>query len=176
MVQKFTNPSSMQVGKSLARKLIPVADKLRDLFTKFGMRPYRVRIVRVRWSGERRGVGVPLVEATLDLMPTPLVQDLTTLTEIVQAVGLDEVGSIILSEVSGSFTDDQLRFVDKTGQPQDPNEEVFYEIEFPRPDGLPGARRRFYLRSAPHYNAGRFQWQMRLEKAHENRSRTGDYQ
>jgi hypothetical protein len=116
------------------------------------------------------------VEQTADILPTPLVQDLSTLTEIVQPVGLDEVGSILVSEVSGRFTDEELRFAAPDGSPPGPDEEVFYEIEFPRPDGKPGDRRRFYLRAAPFYDSTSFTWRLRLEKAHEDRDRRGDYE
>jgi len=173
---KFTDPTTIQANKTLARQLIPVADRIRDLFVRFGTRPYKVRVVRVRWSAGRRGVGAPVIEREMDILPTPLVQDLSTLTEIVQPVGLDEVGSVLLSEVSGRFTDEELRFLDKDGTPPGPDEEVFYEIEFPRPDGKPGDRRRFYIRSAPFYQATNFQWNLRLEKTHEDRDRRGDYE
>lgn len=170
---KFTDPTTIQANKTLARQLIPVADRIRDLFVRFGTRPYKVRVVRVRWSAGRRGVGAPVIEREMDILPTPLVQDLSTLTEIVQPVGLDEVGSILVSEISGRFTDNDLRFLSADGRPPDPDVEVYYEIEFPKLDGT-SDKRRFFLRSAPHYAAGRFMWQLRLEKAHEDRARNGD--
>lgn len=111
----------------------------------------------------------------MELLPVPRVQDLTALTTIVEPIGLDEVGTILLSEVSGYYTDDQLRFLDPTGEPMDPGAEVFYEIEFPK-KGKTSVKRRFFMRSAPFYDAGRFQWQIRLEKAVEDRDRWGDYQ
>jgi hypothetical protein len=173
MLPKYTDPSSIQLNRTLGQKLIPVADRLRDLFTRFGLRPYKVRVVRVRWSGGTRGIGAPIVERTLDLLPTPLVVDLTTMTEVVQPVGLDEIGSITVSEISGRFTDYQLRMLDPNGREPDPDEEVYYEIEFPKPDGT-SDKRKFWLRSAPHYHAGRFYWQVRLEKAHQDRDFRGD--
>jgi hypothetical protein len=174
-VPKYTDPTSIELKRTLAQRLIPVADRLRDLFTRFGLRPYKVRIVRIRWTGGSRGVGTPLVERELDLLPTPLVQDLSTMTEIVQPIGLDEIGMISVSEISGRFKEDELRFLDASGRPPDDDEEVFYEIEFPLPNGT-SIKRRFYLRAAPHYFASRFQWQVRLEKAHEDRDRIGDPQ
>lgn len=169
----YTDPTALQFGKTLAQKLVPVADRLRDLYTKFGLRPYKVRVVRIRWTSGQRGVGAPVVESTLDLLPTPLVLDLTTMTEIVHPIGLDEVGIIAVSEISGRFTDGQLRAMDTRGQPPGADEEVFYEIEFPRPDGSID-KRRFYLRAAPHYFASKFYWQVRLEKAHPDRQANGD--
>ncbi len=171
---KFTDPTTLDLKRTLAQQLIPVADSIRDLHTRFGLRPYKVRVVRVRWSGGMRGHGTPHVASTMDLLPTPLVQDLTTLTEILQPIGLDEVGTISVAEISGRFTDDDLRLQSKNGVPPGPDEEVFYEIEFPQPDGGPSVKRRFFLRGAPYYSAGRFQWSIRLEKANEDRSRRGD--
>lgn len=174
---KYHDPTAMELSKTLGQRLIPVADRIRDLHTQFGLRPYKLRIVRVRWATGERGRGLPVVEKEIDILPTPLVQDMSTMMEIVQPVGLDEVGTIIVSEISGRFTDDDLRFADSDGTPLGPDEEVFYEIEFPRtPDGLPGDKRRFFMRSAPMYFAARFQWQLRLEKTHPDRLRNGDYE
>ena len=110
----------------------------------------------------------------MDILPTPLVQDLSTMTEILSPVGLDEVGIVSISEISGRFTDDQLRFLDNEGEEPQPDEEVFYEIEYPQPKGRSSVKRRFALRGAPHYDAGRFQWQIRLERSNEDRDRNGD--
>jgi hypothetical protein len=173
---KFTVIDGKPLARTLGQRLIHVADQVRDLFTAFGLRPYKVRIVRVRWAGGRRGEGAPVIEKTLDLLPTPLITDLSGLTEIVQPVGLDEVGGITLSEVSGRFTEDELRFVERDGTPMGADEEIFYEIEFPPVEGRQHSiRRRFFPNSAPFYAASRFQWSVRLEKAHEDRQRNGDY-
>jgi len=175
MPARYTDPTAQQQNQTLARKLIKVADGLRDPFTRFGTRPYKVRVVRARWTSGKRGVGTPVVERTLDLLPTPLVQDMSGVTEIVNPVGLDEVGTIAIAEISGRFTDEELRFCAADGTPLGPDEEVWYEIEFPRADGKPGDLRRFYLRAAPMYFATRFMWTLRLEKAHSDRGRDGSY-
>jgi hypothetical protein len=173
--RKYTDPIAVDSSRTLGRKLIPTADLIRDLHTRFGMRPYKMRVVRVRWTGGKRGVGTPDIESALDILPTPKIMDLAGLTEIVHPVGLDEDGTIMVTEISGRFTDEDLRFARADGTPPGPDEEVWYEIEFPRPDGKPGDLRRFYLRAAPMYYADRFQWQIRLEKAHSDRARNGDY-
>lgn len=172
--QKFDDPTQMDLRNTLAQKLIPVADNIRNLHTRFGLRSYKVAIVRVSWSGGERGRGTPHVKDVRALLPTPLVQDLTTLTEVLTPIGLDEVGVVSVSEISGEFTDNQLRWLSDDGEPPSPDEEVFYEIEYPQPDGTESVKRRFSLRGAPHYSANRFQWIIRLEKANEDRSRIGD--
>jgi hypothetical protein len=151
-----------------------VADSLRDLRVQFGLRPYLVRIIRTKWTDDERGDGGEFVLNEFPILPTPRVSDLTALTEVVNPVGLDEIGSILLTEVSGRYTEDQLRGLDIDGSPVPDDEQVYFEIEFPRPDSRPGERRRFFLRSAPNYLPDQFQWQIRLEQAHEGRSRTGE--
>lgn len=171
---KFFDPTSAQLAKTLAQRFIPLADQLRDLLTKFGLRPYKVKIIRVKWSGGERGLGTFTVLSETAILPTPRVQDMQSLTEIVQAVGLDEVGMIRVDEISGRFTEDELMGRDTDGNSIPLDEEVFYEIEFPRLDGKPSNRRRFYPRSPPQYFAGRLQWSLNLEKANEDRLRNGD--
>lgn len=172
----FTKVTPESIKKSLARRFVPLADNLRDLLTKFGLRTYNVALVRVRWSGGMRGVGVPEVIKLEPLLPTPAITDLSALTELVQPVGLDEVGSIELSGLSGRYSEEFLRGLDYEGESIPVSDEVFYEIEFPRTDGGEALKRRFYGRSAPTYSAGKLQWSLRLERAHDDRPRDrGNY-
>lgn len=173
-MQQFTVLSGEDLKCTLARKLIPVVDRIRDLNTQFGLRPYIVRIIRTRWSGGQRGDGVENVVYEAPILPTPLISDLSGLTEIVQPVGLDEVGAIVVSEVSGSYTEDYLLGRGSAGESIPADEQFYYEIEFPRPGNQPGERRRFFPRSAPTYQPARFQWTVTLERSHEDRSRSGE--
>jgi hypothetical protein len=173
MNKKYTEVTTQTLKKGLAQKLIPVADSIRNLYTKFALRPYKVSIIKVRWSSGERGIGTPLIEKQIVILPTPRVLDLSTMTEIVNPVGLDEIGMIGVTEITGKLSDDELRFLDKDGAGPGLDEEVYYEIEFPKPDGT-SAKRRFFLRSAPHYFADKFYWMIRLERSHEERDRNGD--
>ena len=47
-----------ELGRTLVDDLIPVADDLRQLYTEFGGRPYRVFLVWVRWSADEDGDGM----------------------------------------------------------------------------------------------------------------------
>jgi hypothetical protein len=170
----FTAVTSHSITCTLARKLIPVADSLRDLYTVFGLRPYRLKLIKTRWSEGIRGRGVEEVTMERLIEPTPLVLDLSALTEIVQPVGLDEIGTIRVEQISGRYTEDMLRGWDDEGNSPSPDEQVFYEIEFPIPDDADGIRRRFVLRTAPMYFSDKFQWVIMLEKSHEDRARNGD--
>jgi len=167
----FTVPDPAQLNKSLAQKLIPTVDRIRDLYTRFGARPYRVTIVRTRFSGAHRGVGVEQVVHELELMPTPLVVDMRALTEVVTPVGVNEQGVVQLQYVSGRYTEEQLLGIGPDGTPVAANETVYYEIEFFRRDGGASERRRFVRDSVPTYNSLQFQWLITLTSVLENRAR-----
>jgi hypothetical protein len=172
----FADLSAFDLTQTLARRLIPTADLMRDLNVRFGMRPYSVRVIRTRWTGVERGLGQEVITSELILLPTPRIVDLSTLAIIVQQVGADELGAIQLDEISGRFTEDQLNGNHDDGAPPDPDEQVYYEIQFPQPDGVnpQGVRRRFSPASAPHYTAGKFEWVLRLERARPDRDQAGN--
>lgn len=164
------------LGKTLARKLVPVVDKIRDLHTRFGGRVYNVSIVRTVWSGGARGVGVESITSVTDVRPTPRVVDLGSLQEITTLIGLDESGSVSVNQISGRFTEQILLGVDAEGRQPGLDENIFYVIEFPRADGTAGTKRRFHIRAAPSYDPYGFQWSIVLEKAEENQSFSGTLQ
>jgi hypothetical protein len=156
---------------SLAQKLIPAVDRIRDLYTKFGMRPYRVWLVRTRFAGHKRGQGVEQVVLEQEILPTPLVVDMRALTEVVTPVGLNEQGVVQLQYVSGRYTEELLMGVGPDGSQVASNETAYYEIEFFRRDGAPSERRRFVRDSVPQYNSSQFQWMVTLVSVLENRAR-----
>lgn len=160
--------------RTLAQRLVRPADRLRNLYTRFGMRPYRVMIIRTRWSADRRGKGVEELIFQQEILPTPKITDLGTLTEVLNPTGLDEGGTIQVSEISGRFTEDLLIGIDPEGRDPLKTDNVYYEIEFPRLDGKPGTRRRFGIRAAPTYRSDQFQWIVTLEKIDEDRGRQGE--
>lgn len=175
MAKPFTLVTSAQAKGTLARRFIPLADSLRDLLTKFGLRSYSVSICTIEWTGGSRGAGTPVTRSELEILPTPKIDTFDTLTEFAQPIGLLESGTIELSQVSGRFTEEQLRGFDPaTGNDIPPNIEFFYEVIFFPTDGAPGVRRRFYPRSAPTYYPGKLQWKIRLEKSNADRARNGD--
>lgn len=169
----FTVPTPALLKSSLGQRLIPVVDGARDLLTKFGLRPYRVKIIRTRFAGPRRNVGPETVIHELDILPTPLVVDLSSLTEEVTVVGREESGSIQLQKISGRYTEETLLGVGPDGVQVAPNECVYYEIEFFRRDGGPSEKRRFIAASAPMWNATSVEWSITLVSAIENRDRDG---
>lgn len=171
----FTDLAGKGIATTLVRKLVPTVDRLRDLNTKFGVRPYVVHVVRTRWSGGARGMGLEVVVQDVALLPTPRATDLTGLTLQVENIGSIEAGSLRISEISASYTEDQLSGRDANGNPPGPEEQVYYEVYLPGSDGTftSGKRRRFTIRSAPWYAAGKVQWQVMLERAAGDRDAAG---
>src|SRR6266704_2908723 len=96
----FTDLTGDGISRTLVRKLVPTVDKLRDLNTKFGVRPYVVHVIRTRWTGGERGIGQEVVVQDVALLPTPKVTDLTGLTLQIQQIGAIEAGSVRVSEMS----------------------------------------------------------------------------
>lgn len=172
---KFTVTSPAVLRASLAGQLRPVADSLRDLLTQFGLRPYKVSILRVRWTGLTRGEGQAQVVSELVLLPTPKVVSIENLEAVLSPIGVNETGTLELVQISTSYTEEQLRGLTARGEAIPANEEVLYEIEFQRLDGGgPLEKRRFTLASAPEYKPGAFQWAVRLERARGGRARNED--
>lgn len=160
---------------TLARSLVSVADNIRNLYASFGLRPYVVRIIKTRWSGGRRGVGAESVVSDVPLLPVPLISDMASISEVNTASGVDEFGSLVVSQISGSYTEGFLRGQDDQGRPVAVDEQFYWEIEFPPPcAGADGDRRRFVVSGAPMYKSDAFQWSVRLEKARMDRARNGD--
>lgn len=170
----FTIESPQRFANSLSRLLISPVDAIRDIATQFGVRPYIVRLVYTQWSGGARGIGEESVLGEPErILPTPLVLDILTLTPIVSPVGADEQRGCLLTEVSGCYTEEQLRGLGSDGSEVPANQSFYYEIEFLRADGVKSERRRFNANSAPAYSADDAQWQVRLERARPDRTRHG---
>jgi hypothetical protein len=173
VARRFTEVTDKQAAKTLARGFIPLADSLRDLLTRFGLRTYSVKAIKVEWTGRRRGVGAPTIISEELISPTPKLTAFDALQEVIQTAGLEEVGSIELSQISGRYSEEQLRGFTDAGDPLPDNVEFYYEVQF-FPHTGPSFRRKFMVRSAPTYFPGRLQWTLRLEKAVDDRQRNGD--
>lgn len=172
---QFTQLNGVGLSNTLARKLIGTVDRLRDLMTQFGFRPYEVRVVRTRWTGGDRGEGQEIVVFDEAILPTPLISSLDGVRRVVNLVGLDELGTVNLSQVSGRYAEGYLTGTDEEGYPLDADTQFYFEVVFPTPgsvtDGAP--RRRFFPATAPSYDAGRFEWALTLQRSHVDRRTDG---
>lgn len=170
----FTVLRQGDYAKTLAGSLVPCVDKLRDLLTVAGLRPYIVRLIWTRWSGGRRGYGTEEVHREEMLLPTPKLAPLTSLDMVQMATGGEETGDVMLEQVSARYTEDFLLGRDELGNAIADDHNFYYEVEFPQANGsFPGTRRRFVVSGTPTRFAGRFQWQIMLRKAVEDRRRDG---
>jgi hypothetical protein len=92
----------------LVDDLISTIDELRnDLHTQFGVRAYRVYRVTRTWTGSMVGDGSP-VDVEVELAPQPLVHPFASLSNRLEPCGLNEAGYVEVTEVSLSYTFDEL--------------------------------------------------------------------
>jgi hypothetical protein len=164
-------------GDALAQTLIPsltpVRDAIFDLRTRFGAQPYEVFLVRTQWSGGRRNSGTESVLSVTPLLPVPTVQALDTMIRTLQTIGIDEVGAVRVTDISPAYSEDELVGLGPQGQPISADQSFFWEIQYPRPLPDQSVRRRYVARSAPSYDPTNFRWSIVLDKASENRQRSG---
>lgn len=184
--ERFTRLTPREYANSIARRYIPIVDAARDVRAQLGFRPYGITVVRTRWTGGRRGDGAQDLVSAIELLPVPLLSDLSAMTTIVSEAQLLETGTILVSEISGAYTEDQLLGRGDGGAPIGHDENVWWEVAFLNgaapgecaPDdggGLAVAtpRRRFQMRSPPFYQATKFGWSVTLTRAHDARGRDG---
>jgi len=169
----FTVLSGAQYQRSLVFSLTPCVDSLRDLYTCLGARAYQVSLIWTRWSGGERGVGVEELVRRELVLPTPKVAELSSLRRDLQSIGVDEVGSLRVSEISPRYNEDKLIGLSDDGDPIPEDQNFYWEIEFVRPPPGLGVRRRFTPKSTPSYDPLRFQWSIDLLRASEERLRSG---
>ena len=169
MAKPFTKISQTQVSKSLARRFGPLADSLRDLLTKFGLRTNTVTLVKVQWSGGRRGKGTASVISEEVILPNPKVVNYDAVTQFIEPIGANEQGDIEVIQIPTRYTEEQLLGKSSAGEEIPIDTEFFWEIEFPRPDGGSSQKRRFIPRGLPTYKPGSLQWTIRLTKANDDR-------
>lgn len=162
---------------SIAHRFTRIGDRLRQFNTKFGLRPYRVFLVWVKWDGAERGEGNEREIQRTEILPTPLVESLDSVTFSFFHAGTLPVGSIKVSQISaGVFTEDMLRgrmipvaHEDSVPEPFD----FFYEVyEDGRGDPEP-VRGRYRLLTTPMRRAGKLDWNLMLERVSPDPNRHG---
>lgn len=157
---------------SLLRGLVCTVDGIRQIATDLGARPYRVFMIHTRWEEARRGMNQEFIVEETELLPTPLVESLDALDDVLEAVGTIETGSLQVTQVSASHTADVLMGRDRDGAVVAESDQFFWEVAYlnQSPDG--GDRRRFTPKN-PVYDATGVQWTITLERAVGDRARDG---
>ena len=170
IIRPLRNPASSLLARFAGRPGRPgMVDKIRQIATNLGARPYRVHLIWVRWTGMNRGEGKEELLAELEILPTPVVTDLTAVNRNPFSAGTLPVGSISVSEISaGQYSEDMLRGWKKPdGQRLDEQREDFWwEVrEDGRTAGRVPERRRFRLMGDVFLNAENVEFRCVLERA-----------
>lgn len=149
--------------RTLAQRLagVRLVDPLRNLLTRFGLRHYEVRILRLQWSGGERGQGEPFVARALLVEPTPRVNDLESIAQSIEGPGVQEIGEVTVDRISAEFSEEMLRGL-QAGERAFPTDcEACWEITF---FGTKQTyRRRFNLTGVPVRRT--LGWECRLTRA-----------
>lgn len=173
-------PQVGQVRQTLASKLVPVVDKIRQLNSRFGIRPYRVFMVHTQWTGGEPGVGDEMILSRIEILPTPRVRGMEGIDTNVLATGLTEEGTVEVDQISARLTEDDL--LGRTPDLNDPNQQrtiagpvdFFWEIVEARGQRPNAVIRRFNPSALPGLSRDGFQWKITLVKQDYDRGRNGE--
>lgn len=159
--------SSGEAKKTLVNRLGPRVDRLRQISTSRGLRPYRVSLVWTQFAGEERGDGAEKEIGRIELLPTPKVISLDAVAMSPQAAGMVPMGSIRVEKISVTYTLDQLkgRMLPTPHEAHIPqNVQFYYEVkEDGRGDAQPEVMH-FRLAADPFRRAGKIDWVVNLER------------
>jgi hypothetical protein len=133
--------SAVLNGDVLVDSLVADVDDLRDdLHRQFGVRPYRVFVVKRAYQGEMIGDGA-FSDVAVEITPQPRVWQWDGYRWALAAHGLDEKGEIKITEVSLTYTHDEL-----TGGALAPNEQWLIRVGEAHGQGNPD---RYFVLSRP---------------------------
>lgn len=167
-----------EAKNSFAQRFAKVGDRLRQLNTNFGVRPYRVFLVWEKWDGSERGEGETHPVAECELLPTPLVQTMDAVSLDPRSAGILPIGTLRISEVSiDRYTRDRLWGLDIPGVGRfdhiPPLYSFFYEVREDGRGDCPPWRMKYRLSNEPHRMADQLMWQFAIERISEDRERDG---
>lgn len=172
-MSEFTEVTGKSLCDSLANNLFRTANRVRNIASRLGMRPYVVRIIRVGWLGPRRYQGQKEILSTFTILPTPKVTLYEALVDDQLPIGRQTTGSVVVTEINPDLTEDQLRGIPEGLSAVPKHHEIFYEIEYPH-ENQGSRKRRFHLDTVPYYSAERLEWSVGLVAASSDRTRAGD--
>lgn len=156
---------------SLANSLGSLADDLRQLYTDFGLRPYRLFSIVTEWSGGSDGRGEERLVSEVELLPTPRVS-LASLRGSLSDGGLRERGTLRVDQISPRYTEDDIYSLFHV-KPLPPRYTGWIEMREDERDGNTVPRRRFVVIGAPAREADRFEWRVDMTQQDPSRDRLG---
>lgn len=180
-----------EAKRSLAQRLGPRVDRVRQLATRFGIRPLRVFLVWTKSQGAVAGRGDEEIIARVELLPTPRVSNITSIARRPWSGGQLPEGTTLVDRISSSFTADNLSGLAIPSEPvrprvmnqrvggtalvpnTDPQVDFFYEIVEDGRGDDPSRRLRYRLYAEPARDAGMVQWSVLLESASDPLDRAG---
>lgn len=149
-------------------------DELRQIAADFGARPYRVFLVRTLWKGGKRGRGPEQVISEEEILPTPKVETMMSVSLQMLDVGVDEQGGMTVSEISPRYTENQLLGRNEDGSEIPENETFSWEISLHRGDRDDQKRRRYMVKGTPSYEPTGLQWKVSLTRSGSDRQANGN--
>lgn len=162
---------------TLAHRLGPRVDRIRQIATKLGIRPYRIFLTWEKWTGKERGEGDMKLVERMEILPTPKVEDLASVSFSLFAIGTFPVGTLRVSRISvASFTYDMLtgHWVPKNHEDKIPEPySFFYEVVEDGRGDDPAVRARYRLLGTPWRHAGGVHWKLLLERISPDLGRDG---
>lgn len=186
-----------EARRTIAHRFGRRADNLRQLATKFGIRPYRCFLVWTIWDGGERGRGNETIVGKIELLPTPLVKNLDSVSYRFFSGGVLPVGSISVTRISTNFTQDQLtglavpRSIEEAHKLSRPKAETAKHLRRPSVETLPepldffwevvedgrgddpAERNKFRLAAWPERVPGNVEWRVLLERVSNDENRDG---
>lgn len=186
-----------EARQSIVMRIAPTVDRARQRVVAAGLRPYRVFLTWTLWvlansKGEprlpvvlttERGQGVEYLLGRVEILPTPRVMSLDSVSLSSSGAGIVPMGSVRIDQISALYTRDVLMGVavpanELPFKGQTPDEkhipepyEFFYEVvEDGRGDCAP-KRERFRIMSEPMRRADKIDWTLMLERSTGDRTR-----
>lgn len=187
--------SPVEARGSLAHRLSRRADRVRQIATRLGVRPYRCFLTWTR-SGllpdSERGEGHERVLLRAEILPTPRVQDLTAIAARQWLIGNVPEGSLRVDRISAyAYGEDVLRGLKlpdvalpnaqpipgrtRAGEEREfaGSVDFFWEIVEDGRGDDPASRKRMRVFGGPYRDAGGVQWVVLLERASKDTGRDG---
>lgn len=159
-------------GSSLAESLGDVVDDARQLLTDFGLRPYRVFSVVVKWSGGEVGRGHAELVRETEILPTPKMgaeqTGISTLENRMTSGGTSERGTVRMTGVSPRYTEDDIHDLFHV-QPLPLGHDGYLEVRVDQRDGRTICRR--FTALVPSRRPEKFDWVVPLRRQSENEHR-----